>query len=441
MGALWLLNTDGSLALACHWGATPDLVARFGRIEAGSRLPPQVAVRSGIAQWIESAEDYVRYAPAIAQRAAAAGRFESFAAIPIKMGPRVLGVFDVSYHGWRKFSPDERALFATMAEHSGQALERALLHEALERRAVCDRFLAALSLAIAPAISSLPAMVEAAVRLCGDALKATCVLLQIAPDAQTLDPAAIFSPDPQTLEGARAALAARPRRVDEGLSGRAIRERKLVTAQQATTDRSVARELQELAAGTHVSAAMCAPLVSRGVVIGTIMCLRQAPSDVFDAEDMALLSEAGTRLAIAIDRIRLLEAAQRSARQADEASRMKDEFLATVSHELRTPLNAILGWSTLLLREGVTTDRERKGLDVIHRNAQTQARLIDDILDVSRIIMGKLRIEPRPVDLIAIAEQAIDVVAASAAAKRVELSFAPMGPFPVMADPSRVQQV
>ncbi|MGH7271612.1 MAG: ATP-binding response regulator, partial [Polyangiaceae bacterium] len=108
---------------------------------------------------------------------------------------------------------------------------------------------------------------------------------------------------------------------------------------------------------------------------------------------------------------------------------------------LRTPLNAILGWPTLLLKEEVTTDRERKGLDVIHRNAQAQARLISDILDVSRIIMGKLRIEPRPVDLIVIAEQAIDVVAASAAAKRVELSFAPTGPFPVTADPSRVQQV
>ena len=108
-------------------------------------------------------------------------------------------------------------------------------------------------------------------------------------------------------------------------------------------------------------------------------------------------------------------------RAAENANRMKDEFLATMSHELRTPLNAILGWATLL-RTGQHSEASReKALATIERNAKTQARLIDDILDVSRIISGKLRLDVKRHDVAAIVNAAVDVVRPAASAKAIEL--------------------
>ena len=147
-------------------------------------------------------------------------------------------------------------------------------------------------------------------------------------------------------------------------------------------------------------------------------------------------------------RIRVEEALRRSeialrerAIEAEGLNRTKDEFLATVSHELRTPLNAILGWSSLLRGRGA--DREaQKGLEVIHRNALSQARLIDDILDVSRIITGKLLLETKPADLAAIAAEAVEAARPSATAKNIEIDLTrpAEGSF-LEADPDRLRQV
>ena len=123
------------------------------------------------------------------------------------------------------------------------------------------------------------------------------------------------------------------------------------------------------------------------------------------------------------------EDAERAARNAEMAvkeahatGRLKDEFLATVSHELRTPLNAILGWSSLLTARRDEALLE-KGLDVIQRNAKAQSKIIEDILDVSRIITGKLRMEMKPVDLVAIINDASEAVRPSAAARDIEVSL------------------
>src|SRR6478609_5087709 len=114
-----------------------------------------------------------------------------------------------------------------------------------------------------------------------------------------------------------------------------------------------------------------------------------------------------------------------------------------MSHELRTPLNAILGWSSLLRRGARDADGLERGLATIERNALAQARLIEDVLDVSRIISGKLRIDVRRVDLVAIANAAADVVRPAAAARRVRLSVdaGSESKVELVADPDRLQQV
>ncbi len=113
---------------------------------------------------------------------------------------------------------------------------------------------------------------------------------------------------------------------------------------------------------------------------------------------------------------------EREAREAAEAAnRAKDEFLATLSHELRTPLNAMVGWTHMLRSRTLSADKAQKALETIERNARAQAELIEDILDVSRIIAGKLRIEIHPVDLPSIVDVAVDAVRPAAEAKGIVL--------------------
>ena len=126
----------------------------------------------------------------------------------------------------------------------------------------------------------------------------------------------------------------------------------------------------------------------------------------------------------------------------ESANRAKDEFLATVSHELRTPLNAMLGWTGMLRSGKLDTSTSAHALEVFERNARSQAQLIDDLLDVSRIISGKLRLDVQPVDLAQVVEAAVDVVRPAATAKGIRLQVV-LDPLagPIVGDPGRLQQV
>jgi nitrogen-specific signal transduction histidine kinase/CheY-like chemotaxis protein len=139
---------------------------------------------------------------------------------------------------------------------------------------------------------------------------------------------------------------------------------------------------------------------------------------------------------------RQIVAAEQARLVAEEALRVKDDFLATLSHELRTPLNAVLGWTNILLAHPVSPEMLDRALHVIDRNAAAQARLIDDMLDMARIVTGKLRLEMKPVDLVAATMAAIDVVTPTAHAKNITIRKL-LGTTPglITADPDRVQQI
>ncbi len=138
----------------------------------------------------------------------------------------------------------------------------------------------------------------------------------------------------------------------------------------------------------------------------------------------------------------LLNREQAARKEAEQVNRLKDEFLATLSHELRTPLNAIVGWTHILRAGGLDEERSLQAIDTIARNAQAQAQLISDILDVSRIVAGKLRLEPAAVDLGDIVRAAWDTMRPAAEAKRirVDLLLDPAAG-PVVGDQDRLQQV
>ena len=172
--------------------------------------------------------------------------------------------------------------------------------------------------------------------------------------------------------------------------------------------------------------ARIAPLEFEGRVIGTVT--------VIDDVTERIASERELRTQF--------EASEQARALAEEAVRVKDEFLTTLSHEIRTPLNAVLGWTKILLSRPVDPSLLARALEVIDRNATAQVRLIDDMLDTARIMSGKLRLETQVVDLARVALAAIDVVAPTAAARNVEL-IAELGDeqASMIGDPDRLQQI
>jgi PAS domain S-box-containing protein len=142
------------------------------------------------------------------------------------------------------------------------------------------------------------------------------------------------------------------------------------------------------------------------------------------------------------EREKLLERERAARSEAEAANRLKDEFLATVSHELRTPLTAILGWAGMLRRGDLEEDTTVNALEVIERNARAQAEIIDDILDVSRIITGKFHVDAQPLELAPIIEAAVNTLRPAAAAKSITLNFSPdeTGGL-VSGDHDRLQQI
>lgn len=155
-----------------------------------------------------------------------------------------------------------------------------------------------------------------------------------------------------------------------------------------------------------------------------------------------LLSTAAERERTERERSRLLQRAEEARKEAEAASRAKDVFLAMVSHELRTPLGVILGWAKMIRERGTDEETLREALDKIVRNAELQKRLIEDLIDISRIAAGKLRIDAHPADLVPVIEDAKEAVALAAKSKgiRIETGYCREAGR-VMGDPDRLRQV
>jgi PAS domain S-box-containing protein len=183
------------------------------------------------------------------------------------------------------------------------------------------------------------------------------------------------------------------------------------------------------------TSAIIAPLVAQGRTLGVITFISAESGRRYGREELALAENLAHRAGIAVDNARLY-------RKAQEANRLKDEFLATVSHELRTPLTAILGWASMLRKTEFDRQTARNALETIERNARAQSQIIEDLLDVSRIVTGKLRLDVRQVEPASFIDAAVESVRPAADAKGVRLSKAlDTGPVALSGDPARLQQV
>ena len=199
----------------------------------------------------------------------------------------------------------------------------------------------------------------------------------------------------------------------------------------AARDEEHLRILKELALTSY----MCVPLIVQGDAIGAITFVSAESGRAYAETDLRLARELAMRASLAVENAR-------SYARANEASRLKDEFLATLSHELRTPLNAVLGYARMMRLQMIPLERSKPALDVVERNATALKQIIEDVLDVSRIVAGRLRLNVQPVDLPAVLREAIATVIPAADAKglRLETVIEPVMT-PVSGDAERLQQI
>ena len=190
--------------------------------------------------------------------------------------------------------------------------------------------------------------------------------------------------------------------------------------------------------GYQSSATM--PLMVEGAAIG-VLAFRFAVPVNFDEEYQALLTSVAQYCAQALDRARLYESTQRARAGAEQANRIKDEFVSIVSHELRTPLNAILGWTTILQRESLTREKTARALQSITQNASRQARLIEELLDFSRVASGRTTLQMEIVDVRELIRAVVESMMPTAVDRGVELRLSPVQPVAVMGDMRRLEQV
>ena len=197
-----------------------------------------------------------------------------------------------------------------------------------------------------------------------------------------------------------------------------------------------------------VQSAIIAPLSARGRTLGAMFWLNAGSKRPFDETDVALAEEVAHRAALSADNARLLQeaqvardAAQKARDEAQAANRAKDEFLAVVSHELRTPLTPILGWLELLRSPAADDALRKQAYDVIERNANAQAQLVNDILDVSRITTGKLRLELRDVALDELVARSVESLRTVWNEKRLNVKLDLQSGLHADADAGRLGQV
>ena len=221
---------------------------------------------------------------------------------------------------------------------------------------------------------------------------------------------------------------------------RVIRTRKGSLVRQVTDDivagsaRGDPERLERLGS-LDLVAYMCLPMIAHDRTLGAMTLATCESGRHFAPEDVRVAQDLATRAALAT------ETAQ-SYQQLQSANRLKDEFLATLSHELRTPLNAVLGYARMLQSGAIAVEKVPQALEVIDRNAGSLAQIVEDVLDVSRIVLGKARLKVEPTDIAAVVDDAIATVTPAADAKglRVKVSLG-HGPATVSGDHSRLQQV
>jgi signal transduction histidine kinase/CheY-like chemotaxis protein len=405
---LWLLDDGGStVSLVRSVGPTGPRPENFIR-EPIARVPSMPifeAIQTGAPIWIESSRQFeIRYPEAFA--AFGRGGEQALVCLPLLTQGRCIGAIAFQFGYSHRFLEHERAFFEMIAWYAAQALERARLYwaeqsarKAAEARQRRSAFLAESDTVLASLDhESILTIARKAVPRIAD----WCLVILEEELRLGLPPIAIHA-DPSKVP---LLLAIHERGRTQGESGMetVIRTGKSRLYRGMTPERIVAanpdRELGELIVQSAVASAMIVPIAVHDRRLGAILLGSSDPRRTYDEDDLAMAEELGSKLGLALDNARLY-------RDAREADRLKDEFLAMLSHELRNPLVPIIAAVDLMnLDDSEHYAQER---EMIQRNAEHLVRLVDDLLDVSRITRGKIELARQYAEISTLVRDALDI--------------------------------
>lgn len=443
LGQLWIVDRDSeTLRWVSSW-RVPALATDFedasrGRTFArGVGLPGRIWV-NGEPRWIGDLTGDPNFPRGAV--AARTGLITGFG-FPIKLGEEVSGVMEFFTRDRQTADPTLLEVMAAIGNQLGQFIERSRIESErgelyqreqrarLEAETAMERMRRVQTVTeVALAYLSIDKLLaELLDRVCESIDVDTVVILLLEEDNKLVSLAAKGL---QVDKSIRVPLGA-------GFAGRVAVRKEPMTIDDVSTADLFTPFLRE----RGVKSLLGVPLLIEGRVVGVMHVGRLTPRPFTD-DDIRLLQLVAFRVALAIDNARLFEEERAARREAEAASRAKDEFLTTVSHELRTPLTPVIGW-VHMIRNGLLPPSEAAhGLEVIEKNSHALKRLINDLLDMSAILTGKLRMDQSPLALESAIRQALETARTSASAHDVqlELSFLNWNKEVVTGDQSRLVQ-
>ena len=446
--ALWWLTPDRKIAELRAAASYPDeAVERLRRlpVDTATPIPIVEVLQTGEPVWVESRGELRARYPSFESELGLPGRDFAFACLALVAERRTMGAIAFTFPRNGAFGEDERLLLIVLARQCALALERARLYDEAQLAKERSSFLARASEILSSSLEYEKTL-EALTRLAVPTIADLCAI-DLLGEAGIIQRASVAHRDPSRESAIAELLRRYPLRLDAPVGiGKVIQtgESALYDITDEIIDAASPDPEQRAAIrALGIESVVSVPLKARARVLGALTLACAGSERRYGEADLRLAEDVARRAAMALDNALLHRETQLQMRNAEEASRAKDEFLATVSHELRTPLTSILGWTQILRAQKIAPiPKVERALQTIERNARAQAQLIEDLLDVSRIIQGKMRVEVVRLDPSLVIEAALESVKPAAEAKEITLmtqleSNAGM----IHGDPNRIQQV
>ena len=433
---LRLLAADGSLVGVAFGGAMKDAYSLGHVLPGGPASVSGLAVAQRAAAFSDDvfADPRLQVAGDLRVKMAAAGD-AAVLAVPLRAKGQIIGALSIADRRGRRFTTAEADMLQVFADQAAMAVENArLFEEAMQQRRESD-VIAALAADINRALDVdrvLQRVAEAVAALCGADVSRIALV----------DPGSDTMSFRVGVGSGTVAGGGRPRiTAGQGLAGWVMTTGRPYRTPDIGAEPRRHAEFQPLIDAGSFRSVLIVPIHGETGVEGLICVGRREVRPFSEREEM-ICQRLAAHAAIAIRKSHVF-AAERDARaEAHAANRAKDHFLATLSHELRTPLNAMLGWLRMLRNPRLDEAQKSHAVDVIERNARLQAQLINDLLDVSRIVAGKLELESFPLDLVPVVQEAVEAVRADVEGRALTLAVE-LDPATgeVNGDPMRLQQV
>jgi signal transduction histidine kinase/integral membrane sensor domain MASE1 len=434
---LRLLAPDGALVGVAFAGGMRQAFPPGHVLPPGPTSVSACAIAAGAPAWSEDVFADPRLSLAADVREGMAGAGDAAVlAVPLRTKGETIGALSIADRRGRRFTAAEAEMLQAFADHAAVAVENARLYQDATRQRHESDVIAALAAEISGALDLdhvLLRVTEAAASLCEGDFARTAFR---EPGAETMTFRFAVGTRGSVADYAHVRVLA-----GKGLGGLVMTTGQPYRTADVAHDPHLHPDYRWMAEAEGSRAVMVVPIRAEGRVEGLIYVNRRT-SRPFTERDEQVCLRLADQASIAIRNSRLF-AAERAARaEADAANRAKDQFLAMLSHELRTPLNAIMGWARMLRNPRLDEARKTHAMEVIERNTRLQAQLINDLLDVSRIIAGKLELERYPVDLVPIIQEAVEALRGDVEAKALTLTMATdAATGEVLGDPLRLNQV